>query len=215
MRENITWKNTTFTCPYCGALSTFSCIFSTKGTHRGYIFPFSVWSCHHCDRAIFITQKSSQYDHVVTERLEIESIFPSIESTVDERVPDGIAKDFIEAARCFNISAFKASVVISRRTIQKMCLNLGANKGEKLYEQIDQLKQAGKLHPDLADIATEIRFLGNDGAHPVDDGLDEITNEDAKEILDFTAELLDDLYVRPQKVLAMKKKREDKKSEAS
>jgi len=68
----------------------------------------------------------------------------------------------------------------------------------------------GKLHSDLADMATEIRFLGNEGAHPENDGIDEISEEDAKEILDFTVELLDDLYVRPQKVLAMKKKREIK-----
>lgn len=215
MQSNSKWENKIFICPYCGAKSTFSCLFSVKGFFKGSYFPFSVWNCHYCDHAIFVTQDSSQHDHVVTQNLQIKSIFPSLEPIVDGRVPEGIAGDFIEAGRCFNIGAFKASVVMSRRTIQKMCLNLGANKGEKLYKQINQLKQGGRLHSDLADIATEIRFIGNDGAHPTDDELDEITNEDAKEIFDFTAELLDDLYVRPQKVLAMKKKREAKKTDST
>lgn len=213
MQSNSKWENKIFACPYCGAMSTFSCLFSVKGFFKGSLFPFSVWSCHHCDRAIFVTHNPSEYDHVVTQQFQLKSVFPSLEPIVDERVPRGIAEDFVEAGRCFNIGAFKASVVMSRRTIQKMCLNLGANKGEKLHKQINQLKQEGKLHSDLADIATEIRFLGNGGAHPIDDELDEITNEDAREILDFTAELLDDLYVRPQKVLAMKMKREIKKAD--
>ena len=96
---------------------------------------------------------------------------------------------------------------MARRTIQKMCLNLGATKGKKLHEQITELKSAGKLHHDLADMATEIRFLGNESAHPDDDGLDAVSPEDAKEILGFTAELLEDLFVRPEKVAAMKKRR--------
>jgi DNA-directed RNA polymerase subunit RPC12/RpoP len=213
MEENTLWKNRIFECPYCKARSTFTCVFSVKGNHNGNKYPISVWECHYCDRGIFVKQKESQYDHVVRERFEIDTIFPSNEPSVSDKVPEGVAIDFIEAAKCFNISAHKASAVMSRRTIQKMCVNLGAEKSKKLYQQIQELKDLGKLHPDLADMATEIRFLGNDGAHPEDDGLDEIKEEDAKEILDFTAELLDDLYVRPQKILAMKKKREDKKEE--
>lgn len=213
MKPNTSWSNQKFTCPYCHAVSTFSCVFSVKGNYNNHIFPFSLWSCHNCDKAIFATHESTLYDHVATDYLKINQIHPSKEPLVDERVPEGIAKDFIEATKCFNISALKASAVMSRRTIQKMCLNLGADKSKKLYEQIDELKNTSKLHPDLAEIATEIRFLGNGGAHPIDDGLDEISAEDTKEILDFTGELLDDLFIRPQKVLAMKKKREAKKNE--
>lgn len=213
MRENTQWPNKIFKCPYCKANSTFSCIFSVKGDHKGFIYPISVWSCHYCDHGIFIKHIKTQYDHIAEGTLGIDTIFPSNEPCVDDKVPEEVGVDFVEAAKCLNISAYKASAVMSRRTIQKMCVNLGADKSKKLYQQIQELKVLGKLHPDLADMATEIRFLGNEGAHPENDGIDEINEEDAKEILDFTAELLDDLYVRPQKVLAMKKKREDKKED--
>ena len=210
MEKNNVWKVRQFTCPYCHGVSAFDCIFSVRGLYGGELHPVSVWSCHNCDRAIFVRGSKSPYPHVVEQNLNINSISPASEPDVDSRVPKGIADDFVEASKDFNIASYKSSAVMARRTIQKMSLNLGATKTKKLYEQIDELKISGKLHPDLADIATEIRFLGNDGAHPEDDGLDEISEEDAKEILDFTAELLDDLYVRPQKVAAMKKKRESK-----
>ncbi len=210
MQENTKWNNQTFKCPHCGAMSTFSCVFSARGKHDEVFYPISVWSCHYCDRGIFLKHSPTEYRHVAESSVEIDVIFPSNEPNVDERVPGGIAADFIEAAKCLNISAYKASVVMARRAIQKMCLNLGADKTKKLFQQIDELKKSGKLHSDLADMATEIRFLGNDGAHPENDGLDEINQEDAQEILNFTSELLDDLYIRPEKVKAMKKRRESK-----
>ena len=208
MENNTIWPIRKFICPHCHAISAFDCIFSRTGIFEGEFYPVSIWQCHNCDRAIFLTHIKARYKSDAQKNPDPFSILPATQPTVDSRVPAGIANDFIEAARDYNIASHKSAAVMARRTIQTMCLNLGATKGKKLHEQITELKVSGKLHPDLADIATEIRFLGNDGAHPDDDGLDEISPEDAKEILEFTAELLDDLYVRPQKVAAMKKKRE-------
>lgn len=210
MENNTVWPIRKFTCPHCHAISAFDCIFSKRGIFQGEWYPISVWQCHNCDRAIYLTHQTARNNVDAGRSADPFSMLPATQPSVDSRVPKGIADDFIEAARDYNIASYKSSAVMARRTIQKMCLNLGATKGEKLHKQIDELKTNGKLHSDLADIATEIRFLGNDGAHPEDDGLDEVSPEDAKEILDFTAELLDDLYVRPEKVAAMKKKREAK-----
>lgn len=210
MRTNTNWPVKKFSCPYCRAVCAFDCIYSVKGIFNNVFYPISVWSCHNCDRAIFVRSSATQYEHVSTGSLTIETVYPSNEIVVSEYIPEGIASDFIEASKDYNVSSYKSSVVMARRTIQKTCLNLGATKGKKLYQQIEELKVSGKLHPDLASLATEIRFLGNDGAHPEDDGLDEVSKEDAKEILDLTEEFLDDLYVRPEKVAAMKKRREGK-----
>jgi hypothetical protein len=206
MQQATAWKTEKFECPHCHAVSVFDCVFSMRGFFDNRFYPVSVWACHHCDRAVFITHQTGDY-HTTANNFGLVSIYPSATISVNSLVPAGIASDFLEASNDYNIGSFRSSAVMARRTIQKMCLNLGAKKGDKLYKQIEDLKTSGKLHPDLADMATEIRFLGNDGAHPEDDGLDDVSKEDAKEVLDFTAELLDDLYVRPQKVAAMKSKR--------
>jgi Domain of unknown function (DUF4145) len=205
--------NRNFLCPHCHATCGFTCVYNTRGHYGSMFYPVSIWSCHVCDRSIFVKGERTEHDHIANSQLRIESIYPTNEPTVDARVPAGIAADFIEATKDFNIGSCKSSVVMARRTIQKMCLNLGATKGKKLHEQINELLVSGKLHPDLAAIATEIRFLGNDGAHPEDDGLDDVDTDDAKEILDFTSELIDDLYVRPQKVEAMRIRRQEGKAQ--
>jgi hypothetical protein len=209
MENNTNWPTQKFTCPHCHAISAFDCIFSIRGLYQGNYYPISVWSCHNCNRAIFVRQKTAD-NYYSKNQFDIESILPATQPIVDNRIPGGIAADFIEASKDYNIASYKSAAVMARRTIQKMCLNLGATKGKNLYEQIGELEKSGKLHPDLASMATEIRFLGNDGAHPEDDSLDEISPEDAEEIINFTAELLDDLYVRPEKVAAMKSRRETK-----
>ena len=210
MKTNELRATQKFNCPYCHAVSAFDCLFSVRGVFQSRYYPISVWACHNCDRAIFVREEDTPHENIAHSRFSIALILPATEPKVDSRVPNGIAADFIEAARDYNIASYKSSAVMARRTIQKMCINLGATKEKHLFEQIEELKNNGKLHSDLADIATEIRFLGNNGAHPENDGLDEVDATDAKEILDFTAELLDDLYVRPEKVAAMKKRRETK-----
>jgi|GEM_PF-1043217 len=212
MQEYAKQGNITLKCPYCKAMSAFSCMFNAVGTFQDKHYPINVWKCHYCDRGIFIKDRTTMDYYEAQKSLDIEVIFPSNEPEVNDKVPAGISNDYIESAKCFNIAAYKASVVMARRAIQKMCLNLGADKTKKLYQQIEDLKNNGKLHSDLADIATEVRFLGNDGAHPEDDGLDEVSKEDAEEILGFTLELLDDLYVRPEKVREMRQRREAKKA---
>lgn len=213
MRENEIWPNRKFDCPYCKAVSAFSCVFSVRGNCESRLYPVSVWECHNCDRAIFVRNEPTPYDHVARE-LHIQDIYPTDEPTVDANIPSGVASDLIEALRCYNIKANKAAVAMCRRALQKACLNLGADKTKKLVVQIKSLKDAGKLHPDLAEIATEIRIIGNEGAHPDEDGLDDLDEGDVKEGLEFTLELLDDLYVRPKKVESMRLRREAKKGGA-
>jgi len=215
MKNSVIFPIQNFKCPHCHALCAFNCAYSARGYFSGYWYPVSVWFCQSCVRALFIQGQRTSIEHDANSQFHIESKFPTIEPSAHKHIPTGIADDFIEATKDYNNGAFKSSAVMARRTIQKICLNLGAKKGAKLVDQISSLKEESKLHPDLAEIATEIRFLGNNGAHPEEDGLDEINNEDAKEIIDFTAELLDDLYVRPKKVAAMREKRMQKNTDTN
>jgi Domain of unknown function (DUF4145) len=171
MQNNTVWPIRKFTCPYCDAICAFDCVYSARGYYSGYFYPVSVWACHNCDRALFVRNTMTEFDHISRQELRVESVLPATEPNVDQRIPDGIAVDFVEASRDYNIASYKSAAVMARRTVQKMCLNLGATPGTKLHQQIDELKINSKLHSDLADIATEIRYLGNDGAHPEDDAV--------------------------------------------
>ena len=93
-----------------------------------------------------------------------------------------------------------------RRAMQSMAEDKGA-KGRDLKAEIDDLLAKGLITKSLHDAAHEIRFFGNFGAHPRDDGLDNISREDAEQIISLTWDFLTDLYVRPYETAELTRKR--------
>jgi len=120
-----------------------------------------------------------------------------------EQAAKSVAADFSEALRCQWIKAYKACVVMCARAIQGSALALGATK-KKLTDQIDELFSQSKITQALKDFAHEIRVTRNMGAHPDKDGLEEVTEQDANDIVEFTREYLHHVYVMPAKLKARK-----------
>jgi hypothetical protein len=114
-----------------------------------------------------------------------------------------VAEDFAEALRCHWIKSYRASVVMCRRAIQSSAVSLQA-KGSRLIDLIDDLFKSGKITEPLKDFAHEIRLTGNDGAHPDKDGLNDVKEKDSDDIIEFTKEFLNYIYVMPAKLKARK-----------
>jgi len=69
----------------------------------------------------------------------------------------------------------------------------------------DQIKAAfpqqdSLIHP----LADKIKYFGDYGAHPQDDGIDKVTEKDSKKILDFVNIVFDIAYIVPWKVKNLK-----------
>jgi hypothetical protein len=114
-----------------------------------------------------------------------------------------VAQDYAEALRCHWIKSYRASVVMCRRAIQSSAIALKASGG-RLIDQIDDLFKTGKVTESLKEFAHEIRLTGNDGAHPDKDGLNAVTEKDSADIIEFTKEFLNYIYVMPAKLKARK-----------
>jgi len=74
-----------------------------------------------------------------------------------------------------------------------------------LKDQIQELTTAGHITRDLAEWATLVRFIGNDGAHP---NVNQVTKEDAEDCLKLAEQFLHVLFVTPAIAQARKAKRE-------
>lgn len=59
----------------------------------------------------------------------------------------------------------------------------------------------------MKEVAHTVRKTGNWGAHPQDDPLRDVTLEDAVELLKFTSEYHDEVFVRPARLDALRKKK--------
>ena len=115
-------------------------------------------------------------------------------------IPDFVSEDFKEAIRCHWVKSYRACVVMCRRALQTSANQFNA-EGKNLVEQIDDLLNKGIITVALKDFAHEIRLTGNIGAHGAD-SLSDIKKEDAEDMMEFTREYLDHVYVMPAKLRA-------------
>ena len=121
-------------------------------------------------------------------------------------IDDEIRNDFQEAGLCLGAGCNKASMVMSRRTFQRILKAQGCPQ-KKLVAAIDHAIKENILRPQFHALANEIREYGNLGAHP-DDQLKNVTADTAKQVLEFVRVLIDEFYELPAKVDGLRKKRE-------
>jgi len=98
------------------------------------------------------------------------------------------------------VRAYKGVVVLCRRVIQDIAINLRENEGieiegEEPAKQIKSLWKLGGITKDMFETCTHITQFGGFGAHPQDDGLDNIDTKLAERILGVTMQVLQAVYV--------------------
>jgi hypothetical protein len=118
-------------------------------------------------------------------------------------VPEAVASDWREAHVDLSVRTWKSAATMARRAVQGVCIDKGASKG-RLADQIKESGANNTLHPNLVKWATEVRLFGNDGAHPGDDGLADVSEESARDAVAFLDELIDWIYVMPEKLASAK-----------
>jgi hypothetical protein len=136
----------------------------------------------------------------------------SPKTDISHDIPDPIRSDFIEAIKCRWVGADKAAVTMCRRAIESACENLGAKAKENIRAKIDELFKAGTITGPLQQMAHRVRLEARVAAHPQEDGLDSISDEDADAIIEFTQEFFDHVYVMPAKLKRAVERAEQRKS---
>lgn len=187
------------TCPHCGVQSLLQPIATIF--EQAYNKMVSAVRCQNCKGyGVVIGARNSAGNPCW-----MVAFYPSGQPNdkVDENVPTAIRNDFTEALRCDWIRAYKGCVVLCARAIQASAIALGAKK-KKLTDQIDELFALGKITEALKDFAHEIRVTRNLGAHPDKDGLEEVDENDSRDIISFTREYLHHVYVMPALLAARK-----------
>jgi hypothetical protein len=195
------------TCPHCATVSSYFRPVTSAYTEprNGNTLTISCCGaqCDVCKGFVLVVGHRSANQH---HPYVLDNVYPlgKPDENVEPGIPPDVTGDFQEAMRCRWIKAFKATVVMCRRAIQASCLEKKANRNKKLTEQIDELAKAGHITEPLRQFAHEVRLEGNDGAHPDPDGLTNVTEQDADDIIEFTREYLHHVYVMPEKLAKRK-----------
>jgi hypothetical protein len=104
-------------------------------------------------------------------------------------VPLEAANAFDQAKKCFTASLYEPCALMARKCVENVATLLGAS-GPNLKARIESLESAGHTNRQLSEWAHQVRMLGNDAAHEVSSS---VTQEDARDVLEFTEALL--MYV--------------------
>ena len=200
--------NQSIYCPYCHKYTSLDSLTIRTGTSIGGRNVTTSASWYDSSREIsWAMKKCNSCQNVVMLKNHGETIYPSpLPPPIDERIIEAVKIDLKEAKLCFSVSAFKATVVLSRRALKSICIDKGASKKKKLYEQIQDLANNDVITNDLKEWATEVRYIGNEGAHPDE----EINSEDAEAILKLTEQIANVIYIMPEMARELRQKRNDK-----
>ena len=140
----------------------------------------------------------------------IRRIFPFLAYELDAKasVSQPIIDDFREAGLSLGAGCFKASLVMSRRVLQR-CLKKQGCSQYKLVDAINYALQNSILRKAFHPLAEEIRQYGNLGAHPDDDQLENATQESARHVLEFARLLIHEFYEIPASAELLKRNRQN------
>ena len=185
-------------CPYCHRYTSLS-VAPTVVHYRDHDLEASViytdprdssnwWIglCNSCKEAVLVRSKGSSLWRILPDPLP---------SPTDERIPEPMRTDLMEAKVCYSAKAYRGCAVVARRAVQSACIERGAGKDKKLEVQLDELHSKGVITTGLRDWGHSVRWIGNDAAHP---DSPPVVDKDAEDILKLAEEFLRLIYVTPK-----------------
>lgn len=117
-------------------------------------------------------------------------LYPNTENDAIKNCPKIVINPYQEALKCYRAHAYDACVIMCRKGIEAICIDKGEEKGN-LVTKLKNLKEKGILEGTLFKWTDELRLIGNDGAHSHEQI---VTQQDAKDALDFFDALITYLY---------------------
>jgi hypothetical protein len=210
-------------CPRCNKQSSFEILGSLPATYEsGFMIspdgkrskPFfdqvTSLECRNCNQPIIVIEEKFVGGIPAREKLSSGSVtwkglfwWPFSNMNISNEIPLDISKILLEAKITYSAQCYRASAVMSRRTLEAITVEKGEVNG-RLAERIENLKAKGILDKNLADWSTEIRLIGNTGAHF--DPISDVAKEDAKQIILFIEELIKYVYIMPAEIAKRRNK---------
>jgi len=158
--------------------------------------------CRHCQQGVVVLEEEWIGDTPSREEIKKGGPitwrgfhwWPISGGTLHEAVPELIRSAFNEAVHAVSANCPRAGAVMARRTLEAIAADKGEVKGS-LQQRLHALADRKLLVPTLADWAKEVRLLGNAGAHF--DPIEDVSIDDARQLVGFMKELIHYLYVMP------------------
>lgn len=163
----------------------------------------SFLACPSCRDPFVVLQEDYGNDQHGNDHLsDPEVLFPQV-ARLNPNLPKPILAAYSEADTCFRARSYTAAAIMCRKTLEGLCAEHGVT-GKQLVGQLKELRDRGIIENRLFEWADALRISGNEAAHDV---AVTVSQEDARDILEFTNALLEYVFTFRDKFDAWKKRR--------
>jgi len=182
-------------CPHCEAKVDGE----VKGEHeepfdpREDPYPSKVvlLKCPVCCCAILGATDKIQTDSETYQWMDLVRLWPQQDSYIAQEIPAIARNSLIEAGLCFKAKAYSACAVMSGRALEGICRHQ-STESEMLAGGLKELKDREIIDNRLYQWGEELRKHRNIGAHATEEN---ITRNDAKNLIEFAQAICDYVYV--------------------
>jgi Domain of unknown function (DUF4145) len=171
-----------YVCGFCDHFVSASQGFASQQRISDSATTGKIAICPQCDKPTFF-----HGDKVFPERRPGASV---------ANVPESVSRLYDEARTCISISAFTASVLISRKVLMNLAVENGAGLGQSFLSYVEHLSDKGYVPPNGKAWVDHIRKKGNEATHEITD----MTSEDAKDLVSFLEMLLKFMFEFPARI---------------
>ncbi len=182
-------------CPHCGVakpemtqLFKSDCI--VPPNEQGYGYNWAAYKCNSCAHVVLV--QSDLGNHGTR---SVKSIYPGFEEP-DPELPEKVRIYLRQAEE--SIHAPDGAVMLAGSAVDSMLKEKGLSKGS-VYSRIDEAVASNILTLDMGEWAHEVRLGSNRPRHS-DENEPHVSQEEAKQALEFTKMLGHFLFVLPNRV---------------
>lgn len=122
-------------------------------------------------------------------------------------VPRSVATAYEEAVRCVTVRAYAAMALMCRKALEALIAEHKVS-ARNLSEALKAMRDQGLIEQRLYEWADALRLTGNQAAHDV---AENISREDARDVLDFTSAIIEYVFTFRDRFEVFKERRARKK----
>ena len=187
LKFNIAWENQTpipdksFKCGYCGEQVASHAGYQTGARSNG---PAFIYICHMCNQPTYWLQTEQKQTPGARTGAEVKNL------------PVNIAALYNEARDCIAASANTAAVLVCRKLLMNVAVDLSAPPNKTFVEYVKYLSDNHYIPPNAQGWVDHIRNKGNEANHEIH----LMSQTDAKELISLAEMLLKIVYEFPARV---------------
>jgi hypothetical protein len=154
--------------------------------------------CPACNEAVFATRPMDTFEYPKPHMDwgSLKRVWPNPDGgDLDLSIPFRVRKSLDEAQKCVGAQSYLAAAVMVRRTLEAVANHFGVTSGS-LPSRLGALRDKGVIDVRMLEWADSLRKHGNLGAHDTEGN---VTEQDAKDLVEFAEAICDYVFVLSKK----------------